>query len=62
MDDGHVTDWKFTTRLNQARSATAIATFNDRVYALGGMNNTHILNTVEMAEVDKTGELGHKIQ
>ena len=56
---GRVGTWSFTTPLVEARSATALAVANGRVYVMGGMGTGGALNSVEMAEQNRNGQLGH---
>lgn len=57
--DGRVGAWSFTTPLREPRSATALAVSDGRVYVLGGMGTGGALNSVEMAEQNAGGQLGH---
>jgi hypothetical protein len=57
--DGRVGAWSFTTPLHDERSATALAVASGRVYVLGGMGVGGALNSVEMAEQNADGQLGH---
>ena len=56
---GRVGTWSFTTPLAEPRSATALAVADGRVYVMGGMGAGGALNSVEMAEQNADGQLGH---
>ena len=57
--DSHIGRWRSTTPLNIPRSAAAAVVVNDYVYVLGGISDRQILNSVEMANVARNGQLGH---
>lgn len=58
-NDGTVGPWRQTTALPLARSAFAVATYNHRVYLLGGGGTQRPLNSVVMARANARGDLGH---
>ena len=57
--NGRVGAWATTSALNTPRSAAATAVSGNYVYVLGGMGNTDALNSVEMATVSPSGQLGN---
>ena len=59
FNNGHVGNWSTTSSLNTPRSAAATAVFGKFVYVLGGMGDYSALNSVEMATVSTSGELGY---
>jgi hypothetical protein len=59
FSSGSVGAWSTASPLNTPRSAAATAVSGDYVYVLGGMGNTNALNSVEMATVSRTGQLGN---
>ncbi len=57
--DGSVGKWQYTTPLTTPRSGTATATYNNRVYVLGGISQNSVLNRVESAIQATGGNLGN---
>ena len=57
---GDVGPWSFTAPMHDERSATALAVHGNQVYVLGGMGAGGALNSVEMAEQNDNGHLGHR--
>lgn len=57
--NGHVGEWRTTSALNFPRSAAATAVAGKFVYALGGMGNQQVLNSVEYATAASNGHLGY---
>lgn len=55
---GSVGKWQNTATLTEPRSASAVATYKNYVYVLGGMGKNQILNSVEWAQQNSLGELG----
>lgn len=59
---GKVGPWSPLKNLNHKRSATAIAiagAFAETVYVAGGMDDSGVLNSVEMAQAGPGGKLGY---
>lgn len=56
---GQVGDWSFTSRMETARSAAAVAMHKNTIYVVGGMDANQALDTVEMAVQGKDGRLGY---
>lgn len=56
---GGVTTWSPQAALNHKRSATAAAINGNHVYITGGMDDRGVLQSVEMAQIDARGKLGH---
>ena len=50
--------WKQTSSLTSPRAGVAAVAVNDVIYAIGGVDNGHFLNTTEYAKVQKDGALG----
>jgi len=57
--NGRVGEWRTTSELNFPRSAAATAVAGKFVYALGGMGNKQVLNSVEFATAAANGHLGY---
>lgn len=60
--NGSVGAWSTTSPLYTPRSAAATAVSGEFVYVLGGMGNTNALNSVEMATVSRSGQLGNLVK
>ena len=57
--DGKVRAWSPLKSLNYKRSATAVALSGTTIYIAGGMDDQGVLRSVEMAQVNRHGKLGH---
>lgn len=56
--DGSLGEWRYTTPLSIARSAYAVATYQNHVYVMGGGGDDTPLNSVQMASANYRGDLG----
>ena len=59
-DHGHVGHWQYTTPMMMARSAAAVVRHGNYIYALGGMDQQRVLNTVEYTQRLENGQLGFR--
>ena len=57
--DGHVGQWTRTADLPSARDGAAVVVYRNNVYALGGIDDNKILNTVDMTHQAADGQLGY---
>lgn len=52
MFDSHSNTWSWTRSMNEKRSWMQLLAVNQRLYAIGGHNGSHILDSIETFEPD----------